>query len=174
MSTSYENGLKEGAWTPELVKKAGFTSAEACLRHCEQEYEEDRSSLPQLRAKNPEYAERQAEHLEGRIFAARRDLRAMLEKTSYEQGLEQGKWTREQVTAYGFASPAECLAHEEAKYHDHIKNVLPTLNPEQAKNHAEFMEGVIVAARQSLQAMMNTEYTSEEKLRSLLSGLEGN
>jgi hypothetical protein len=82
--------------------------------------------------------------------------RTMNKKTPYEQGLEQGRWSAQQVEELGFASPQECLLHQEAIYEEKKRDLLPSLHaidPAYAEEQAEFLEGLQAATRSSLKGM---------------------
>jgi len=75
MSTPFERGKRDGQWTDEQLKQCGLNSAEECLTHQEQVYQDKMANLPNLHAKNPEYAARHAEYMEGLITGERESLR---------------------------------------------------------------------------------------------------
>jgi hypothetical protein len=72
--------------------------------------------------------------------------------TPYERGWADGQWTDEQIKECGFASAAECLAHQEAVYEEEKANLahLYAINPVYAAQHAEYLEGLIAGERASL------------------------
>src|SRR5256885_1389773 len=72
MSTPFQRGQQDGQWTEEKIRECGFNSAEDCLKHQEKVHQEELASLTDKR--NPEYATRQAEYLEGIISGTRQSL----------------------------------------------------------------------------------------------------
>lgn len=65
-----------GQWTPELLRRCKFRSAQACLENAERAYRDELAVLPRLR---PEYAERHKAFLESKIAAERVSLRKLME-----------------------------------------------------------------------------------------------
>lgn len=71
---------------------------------------------------------------------------------SFEHGKRDGQWTDKQIKQCGFDSAEECLAHQEQVHQDEMAN-LPDLhakNPTYARQHAEYLEGLITGTRESL------------------------
>lgn len=61
----------------------------------------------------------------------------------------------EKVHSTGFATPQECLVHQEKVYANEVAG-LPELsrkNPVSAKKQAEYLEGWIVGTRDSLRSL---------------------
>jgi hypothetical protein len=74
MVSHFSNGVRQGQWTPELVRSHGFSSAEECLANEEQLYQEEMDGLSDL---TPEYAAKHKEFMQGVITGARESLRGM-------------------------------------------------------------------------------------------------
>lgn len=72
MSTPFERGYKAGQWTDEQIKQNGFESAEECLAHEEQVYQDEIANLGSL---SPEGAAKHKEYMDGLIAGARDSLR---------------------------------------------------------------------------------------------------
>lgn len=72
MSTPFERGYRDGQWTDEQIKQHGFESAEECLAHEEQGYQDEISNLDSL---SPEAAAKHKEYMDGCIAGARDSLR---------------------------------------------------------------------------------------------------
>jgi len=72
--------------------------------------------------------------------------------TPYEYGKAAGKWTDEQIRECGFTSAEECLQYQEAIHQEDVAKLdrLYARNPAYAAQHAEYLEGVIAATRESL------------------------
>lgn len=81
-------------------------------------------------------------------------------KTPYQAGLRDGVWTAESVRECGWESAAACLENEEKNYQEQVEGLtdLYHRNPEYARQHAEFIEGVITAARSTLRALIQEGY----------------
>lgn len=77
--TPFEDGLRNSAWTLDLVYERGFSSARACLARCEQVYAEGVADLPALRLRNAAYADAYAECIRGKITGERIYLGALIQ-----------------------------------------------------------------------------------------------
>jgi len=86
-----------------------------------------------------------------------------LSKTPYEQGKIDGQWTEEQIKQCGFASPEDCLAHQEKVYQEEMQN-LSSLERSYAIRHAEYMEGLINAEMESLNYEQPRKQTDHDNL----------
>lgn len=87
------------------------------------------------------------------------------QKAPYQQGVEQGTWTQERFNAAGLDSPQAHLRRLEENYADEQRK-LPSIrldDPEYAARHAEFMEGMITAARRTLGALTQEHATLHEE-----------
>lgn len=78
-------------------------------------------------------------------------------ETPYEIGRRHGAWTAAQVQECGWESPEACLAQMEQGYQDKMNNLsdMYQRDPESAKQHAEYLEGLIASARSTLRALMS-------------------
>jgi hypothetical protein len=75
---SYQHGFKHGQWTLKLVKECGWKTPQECLANAENVYRKEVNNLPELYRKNPAYAAKHAQYLEGYITAERQSLGALI------------------------------------------------------------------------------------------------
>ena len=73
--TPFEQGKKAGQWTDGQIQGYGFNSAQDCLEHQEQVYQEAIDELADIYKINPDFARQQVEYLEGIIASTRQSLR---------------------------------------------------------------------------------------------------
>jgi hypothetical protein len=73
--------------------------------------------------------------------------------TPFQRGQRDGQWTEEQIRECGFNSAEDCLKHQEKVHQEELASLadLHKINPDYAKKHAEYLEGIISGTRQSLQ-----------------------
>ena len=72
--------------------------------------------------------------------------------TPFERGKAAGQWTEKEIKKCGFSSAKECLDHEEQVYKEDVAALadLREKDPRAVARQAEYLEGAITGARESL------------------------
>jgi hypothetical protein len=85
--------------------------------------------------------------------------------TAFDRGKADGVWTQETLDHCGWDTAEDCLKQMEEYYTDEMGSVAEQYqhNPQAAMTYAEFMEGWICAARETLKALSVTDISATER-----------